>query len=304
MSLTVSRSSGSLAADRRFAWGAAAAAEGDHAAAAGLFAQTLEIAPAFAAAAFAMGTARVALADRAGAGQAFELALALDPADEQGAALHLARLGLRETPQTAPQAWVRELFDAYAPGFDAHLSGALQYRAPKVLAELVGQVTQRRFGTALDLGCGTGLSGEAFRARCDHLSGVDLSPRMIECARRKNIYDRLVVVDIDAFLASHAPASASLILAADVFVYLGNLAPVLHHAAAVLEPQGLLAFTLQKGEQPFSLGEDLRYAHNLACITGLAHASGLTIQQSREVSTRQDKGADVPGFGIVLAKPA
>ena len=156
----------------------------------------------------------------------------------------------------------------------------------------------------LDLGCGTGLSGEAFRSNCDQLAGVDLSPRMVEAARRKKIYDRLVVADIAEFLADEKPASAGLILAADVFVYIGDLATILQRAAIVLEPQGLLAFTLQKGEQAFSLGEDMRYAHSLAYIAGLAEASGLVVVQSQEVSTRRDKGANVPGFGIVLAKPA
>jgi predicted TPR repeat methyltransferase len=37
----------------------------------------------------------------------------------------------------------------------------------------------------LDLGCGTGLSGERFRACARRLDGVDLSPRMIERARRR-----------------------------------------------------------------------------------------------------------------------
>ena len=48
-----------------------------------------------------------------------------------------------------------------------------------------------RFGTMLDLGCGTGLAGEAFRPHVDWLEGVDLSPGMIAQARKKTIYDRL-----------------------------------------------------------------------------------------------------------------
>ena len=50
----------------------------------------------------------------------------------------------------------------------------------------------------LDLGCGTGLAGAAFRPHVDWLAGVDLSPKMIEVARAKGLYDRLAVADIGA----------------------------------------------------------------------------------------------------------
>ena len=42
-----------------------------------------------------------------------------------------------------------------------------------------------RFGAMLDLGCGTGLAGAAFRPQVDRLTGVDLSPAMIAQARAR-----------------------------------------------------------------------------------------------------------------------
>ena len=298
MTKIFSRSSGSLIADRRYAWGAAAQADGDHAAAADLFAQTLEIAPGFAAAAFALAVAR----ENQGLqpGKAYELALALDPCDELGAALHLARLGLRAAPQTAPPAYVRELFDAYAGRFDAHLSQALAYRAPQVLADLAGE---RHVPVILDLGCGTGLAGAVFRPRCDHMAGVDLSPGMIAMARQKQLYDRLDVADLLAFLHAERAASAGLILAADVFVYIGDLGGIFADCARVLQPGGRIAFTLQRGDQGVSLGADLRYAHGAGEIAALAQAAGLLVATSTEVSTRQDRGIDVPGLAFVLERP-
>ena len=290
--------SGNFIADTRYQRGAAAATDGDHAEAADMFAQTLEIAPGFAAAAFALAVAREKLGLEAGA--AYALALALDPADELGAALHLARLGLRPTPQAAPQAYVARLFDAYAGRFDGHLSHTLAYRAPQVLAALVGE---RRFAAVLDLGCGTGLAGELFKIRCDRLAGVDLSPGMIAVARHKQLYDRLVVADLLAFLGGEPRASASLIIAADVFVYIGDLWAIFAQCARVLQPGGLMAFTLQKGEAGFSIGADLRYTHGAAHIADLAIKAGLRVEKSTDVSTRKDRGHDVPGLAFVLAKP-
>ena len=96
MSTPTFASSGNLIADRRYAFGRELASRGDLAAAADLFAQAAEAEPAFAAAWFALGETAGKLGDRAGAVAAFERALALDPQDRCGAALHLARLGAAE----------------------------------------------------------------------------------------------------------------------------------------------------------------------------------------------------------------
>ena len=304
MTLIVSRTTGDAAADRRYAWAAAAAAGKDHAAAADLFAQTLEIAPGFAPAAFALGQSLEALGDGPGAALAFFKSLALDPADQLGATLHLARLRAAPMPASAPPAYVRELFDAYAAKFDAHLVKALGYNAPAVLAQLVEDPEGGVFASVLDLGCGTGLAGEVFRPRSTHLAGVDLSPQMIAAAKAKCVYDRLATGDIGPFLQTEAPASASLIIAADVFVYIGDLAEIFVRSAGVLAPGGLMAFTVQRGEAGISLGDDMRYAHSLAYIFSQAAASGLQVLKSKSISTRRDRGLPVQGFGIVLAKPS
>ena len=91
----------------------------------------------------------------------------------------------------------------------------------------------------LDLGCGTGLSGEAFRPLVDWMEGVDLSPGMIEQARRKNLYDRLDAGDLTESLDAHLRADArfNLIVAADVFVYCADLTLIAALVADVLAPK-------------------------------------------------------------------
>src|SRR5580700_7794492 len=176
--------SGDLIAERRFAYAKAAAKEGDWSAAAELFEQALELAPHWAAAWFALGEALVA-----------------DPADAQGAMARLALIGRGDAPRALPLAYVARLFDDYAPRFDKHLTDNLGYRAPSLIAEALSAVaSDRRFASALDLGCGTGLMGEALRRRVDRLAGVDLSAAMIAKARDRGIYDRLVVGDAAAML--------------------------------------------------------------------------------------------------------
>ncbi|MEZ5839851.1 MAG: tetratricopeptide repeat protein [Hyphomicrobiales bacterium] len=128
-------SSGDVVADRRYEYGVMLREAGDEAAAADLFAQALEIAPDWAAGWFALGEARVAAGDRAGAAEAFRQVLRLDPADRFGAMLKLALIGEVATPDVAPPAYVRDLFDQYAARFDVALVERLNYSVPWTIAE-------------------------------------------------------------------------------------------------------------------------------------------------------------------------
>jgi predicted TPR repeat methyltransferase len=87
-----------------------------------------------------------------------------------------------------PESYVRTLFDGYAGGFDRALTEGLSYRAPELLLRAVeASGVRMKFGSVLDLGCGTGLAGAAFRPYCDWLVGVDLSPAMLAQARAKGL---------------------------------------------------------------------------------------------------------------------
>ena len=277
---SVHLSSGNLIADRRYEWARDLKAKGDPAGAADLLLQALELAPDYASAWFALGEAREMLADRAGAVAAFQQARAADPQDRHGASLHLARLGA--APAGAmPEDYVRTLFDAYALDFDRALTEGLGYRAPELLlraVEAAHEPGRMKFGAMLDLGCGTGLAGAPFRSFADWLVGVDLAPAMLAKARGKGIYDRLVEDDVARFLAAEAALAARyhLILAADVFVYLDDLAAVLAAAAGVLAPSGLLAFSVETHDgEGAVLRDTLRYAHGAAYVRAALETAGL-----------------------------
>src|SRR2546421_2416231 len=157
-------SSGDLIADRRYAIAKDLEARGDLAAAADLLTQALERAPGFCVAWFAFAEVRERLGDRTGAAEAFRQALRLDPNDIQGAGLRLARLEARNEPM--PPAYVRTLFDQYAPRYERALVEELAYCAPRLLRDAVGRVRTARglafqFRRMLALGCGTGLAGAA-----------------------------------------------------------------------------------------------------------------------------------------------
>lgn len=296
--------SGNLIADRRFEWARDLAAKGDLAGAADLLVQALELAPDYASAWFALGEVREKLGQRDGAIAAFQKARAADPLDRHGAALHLIRLGA--APAAAmPEGYVRALFDGYAPGFDQALTEGLGYRAPELLLRAVQAAragARMKFGSLLDLGCGTGLAGAAFRPFVDWLVGADLSPAMLAKARDKGLYDRLVEGDVTRFLAEEARIKARyhLILAADVFVYLDDLMPVLTAAALVLAPSGLIAFSVETHEgDGVILRETLRYAHGMAHVRAALAAANLSPVSLDSAATRTEKGSPVPGLIVV-----
>jgi predicted TPR repeat methyltransferase len=300
-------SSGNLIADRRYAFGRELASRGDLAAAADLFAQAAEVEPAFAAAWFALGEVSAKRGDRAGAVAAFERALTLDPQDRCGAALQLAQLGAADPAQAMSSEYVRTLFDQYAPRFDGALE-ALAYRGPQLLRDAVMRTRpDARFAAALDLGSGTGLAGAAFRPFVAHLTGVDLSPGMIARCRAKEIYDRLETQELAAFLEAERTAQRryDLVIAADVFAYLYDLAPVVQAVADVLIPGGIVAFTVetrQDDETGVGLGEKLRYQHGADHVRAAIAAPGLELLELAPATTRIEAGEAVPGLVAVAVR--
>jgi predicted TPR repeat methyltransferase len=302
-------SSGDSAADARYKSALERAACGDLAAAAEILARTVDLAPGFATAWFALGAIRDNLGDRAGAIAAWHRADAADPEDYHGARLQLARIGADAgTPAMTP-VYVRRLFDQHAASFDETLTERLGYRGPEVLLEAVVRLTgtPQRVGAMLDLGCGTGLGGAAFRPYVDWLVGVDLSPGMIAKAHAKGLYDRLAACELQQFLVAETDARAQyhLILAADVFVYVSDLTPVAAGAARVLAPGGLFAFTIETHPGDGAvLQQTLRYAHGAAHVRAAIVGAGLRLLHLADASTRMEKGAPVAGLVVIASNAA
>jgi predicted TPR repeat methyltransferase len=197
--------------------------------------------------------------------------------------------------------YVRHLFDQFAGDYDRRMIGQLGYAAPRILLDLASLVMPGREKLAvLDLGCGTGLAGAAFRPLAARLDGIDLSPQMIEKARARGIYDDLAVAELETALA--APGSAyDLIVAADTFVYLGDLAAVLAGAAARLAPDGFLLFTTEAGpDAGFELGPKRRWRHGETYLRQAADAAGLRVAGLMRASPRHEAGRPVEGFAVAL----
>jgi predicted TPR repeat methyltransferase len=302
-------SSGEMTADRHYKSALEYAARGDLAGAAEILLRTVALVPGFATAWFALGAIRDNLGDRNGAIAAWQKARDADPEDYHGARLQLARIGEGEAAPAMTAVYVRRLFDQHAESFDEALLMRLDYRAPALLLEAVRNVAGQplRIGSMLDLGCGTGLGGAAFRPHVDWLVGVDVSPAMIAKARAKGLYDRLMALELQQFLSSEIDTHAQyhVIIAADVFVYVSDLAPVIAAAARVLAPNGLFAFTVEThGGDGVVLQQTLRYAHGAAHVRAAIAGAGLSLAHLERASTRTENGVQVAGLVVVASSSA
>jgi predicted TPR repeat methyltransferase len=327
-SSTHSAGSGDPTLDRRYAWAQAALEEGDAQGCVEILDQTLAQAYGFTAAWHLYGQAQEALGHNEEAATAWRQCLTLDPNDHFGARLDLARIGAMSAEEATSENFSGVLFDGYAERFDSHLVETLRYNAPALLMDALRRLRPLpptsamsdvsdmaeagggiRFETVYDLGCGTGLMGEAIRAETGFLAGCDLSPRMIERARAKRgaddrpLYDKLAVAGLTSFLASRPDASADLVIAADVFVYLGELRPAFSQSARVLKQGGLLAFTVQShAGEGVVVGADRRFAHDEGWLRERLAQAGLRPVLVEAASTRQDRGEAVPGLIVVAQR--
>jgi len=211
---------------------------------------------------------------------------------------------MRIAPRSNPN-YVRHLFDQFSCDYDARMLAQLKYCAPAVLRELASLVMPGISANSLvvlDLGCGTGLTGEAFRDMAVRLNGIDLSPAMLMKARERGIYSELTVGDIEQFLRTQT-GRYDLIVAGDTLVYLGNLERVFSGAAAGLAPNGQFLFTVECGEAAdFELGPKRRWCHSEAYLRRLASEHNFAVTGLMPCHPRTESGVPVNGLAVALAK--
>ena len=290
--------SGDLHADRRAEFAETLAHLEDLDAAVDVLRGALEIVPKWGAGWFRLGEYLERAGDLPGAAQAWGRAVEVQPDDPFGAGLRRDLLRDQPLSDTMPPAFVERLFDQYAPRFEASLLDGLDYQGPQIIAEALERTTGLPVAHALDLGCGTGLIGPVLRPHCGHLTGIDLSQAMLTEAQGKGLYDRLDKGDIQELPIGDA--QYGLIVASDVFNYLGALERIIGWCAASLSPGGTLIFTVEQAEgRDVALRETRRFAHGRAYVSDLLQVAGFGAVTIVDVVLRQDRGADVTGFCVI-----
>ena len=246
-----------------------------------------------------------AWAEAGEADKALEQFALVPPGAISGLAAKIAEAQAMLARPRSDAGYVRHLFDQFSADYDSRMRGQLAYRAPEILRELAALVLPGAHAlVALDLGCGTGLSGEAFAGIVSAIDGIDLSPAMIERARARGLYRDLAVADIETHL--HAVGETyDLVLAADTLVYLGDLTAVFSSVERRLKSAGTFLFTVEKShEADFELGPKRRWRHSEAYIRKSAADAGLDVAGFLACSPRSEAGKPVDGLAVALVKPS
>lgn len=234
----------------------------------------------------------------------FEEALRINP--KNVSVKHLISALSGQTVQKAPTDYVKDLFDGYSEYFDDQLTSDLQYKTPWVIADLIEDSIEENhcFKQALDLGCGTGLSGQAVKAYVEQIDGVDLSQKMLNKAEEKDVYRKLMCDDIEAYVFAQEKSSYDFVIATDVFVYLGELEKVFEGLQNCLADGAMFAFSTELLEKDgdYELRESGRFAHSPSYILNLLTKFGFSLLKSKTTKLRQSSHGWILGEIYLLKK--
>jgi SAM-dependent methyltransferase len=106
------------------------------------------------------------------------------------------------------------------------------------LLEALGQVPWATIRNAADLGCGTGRTGAWLRNRgIASIDGVDLTPEMLDRARAREVYERLIEADVSS--TGLQSGAYDLVTTCLVDEHLADLRPLYVEARRVARPDGI-----------------------------------------------------------------
>jgi predicted TPR repeat methyltransferase len=256
------------------------------------------------------------------AAHAFALAVEYDESNESARHM-LATVTADATMTRASNNYVQQLFDDYAGNFEHSLVQELGYTGYERLRSGFDQAFEASqeerfptFGKTVDAGCGTGLVGEQFRNITDYLIGVDLSEAIIAEAvkLRPHLYDEVIAGDVTQVFVHQAPLD--LIVAADSYIYFGDLDPLFTAMQKGLRMGGYAAFTMEnvhaatevslqesKPDWRWQLTASGRFAHRKEYVVDVGRRHGFRVIYYQAMNDfRYEKGQGVRGHLFVLQR--
>ena len=205
-------------------------------------------------------------------------------------------------PERASDRTVQKIYKDFAWSYERRMRDDLEYKGPERLFEAIKSVIGDAGGLqVLDIGCGSGFAGVTLKPLAANMTGVDLSPDMIELAKKREIYDRLEVAEITEWLEKSAE-QFDLISCCDCLIYFGDLKRITKAAAERLKPGGIFALTTESGPTfPFRITDTGRYEHHPDHIRDAAAAAGLSVAVLDQGFLRFEYGADDTANYVVLS---
>ncbi len=153
----------------------------------------------------------------------------------------------------------------------------------------------------LDIGCGTGLCGPLLKPLATSLTGVDLSPGMLDKARNRDVYDVLEEGELTAYMHDN-PGKFDVVTCVDTFVYFGDLSRSICSVQWSLKSRWLVVFHRGTASSRKIIHPAIGCAHMDAIATPgttsrtLLTNAGLTVESSEDVVLRNEGGKPVSGL--------
>lgn len=141
---------------------------------------------------------------------------------------------------------VKAFYDQHADSYDATLLEDIGYVAPRVSADVFNVYCTDKQASIIDLGCGTGLVGEALAQHgFTAIDGADYSAGMLRVAGRKNCYRALFPIDLNQAFAIEDDSYAAAI-SVGAFSQAHIRKEALAEAVRIVRPTGLVCIMLNE----------------------------------------------------------
>lgn len=214
----------------------------------------------------------------------------------------------KEKIERANEGYLVDTFDVFAPDFEGVLK-KLEYKVPayvkEYLIEFYGRKNMEKL-QILDAGCGTGLCGKEIKKILPQslIYGIDLSEKMLDEARKKNIYAVLEKADLSDCLSAFA-SGFDLIVSGDVFTYFGRLDSLFEKLCFSLKKNGRIVFSVSENtitEDDFFLHLSGRFLHSENYIKNVLKNCGFRLEKMEKKHLRFEGENDVFGFMVSAIK--
>ena len=135
------------------------------------------------------------------------------------------------------------LYRTWASTYDSDFARQNDYRSPFEIAKYFNKYSNKNDTPILDVGAGTGLVGECLKSTSKEIDALDISPEMLEIARLKNCYSKIIEADVTKRL-SISDNYYGAIVSAGTFTH-GHVGPsAFDELVRIAQPGGLFIFTI------------------------------------------------------------
>ena len=137
-----------------------------------------------------------------------------------------------------------KLYKVWASSYDDDFAKKNDYRSPVLISNYYDKYSNENDVPVLDVGAGTGLIAEVMNKKNTiDIDAIDISPEMLESAKSKNCYNKLIEADLTKNLDIDNNYYGA-IVSAGTFTH-GHIGPnALDELLRVTKPSGLFVITI------------------------------------------------------------